>query len=433
MKGPLLTAVIGLALVSGVEGQDTTSVDRGVRVGITYSPGVRPRIVMLPGPGLDSVRAVLHRDLDHSDRFEMLLLTGEAGPTNGELNYALYRALGAAFGVDVSAAGEAVNVRLHDLVGGRIRNQLTLPLPSLDDPDARMAIHRAADEVVRWVTGTPGIAASRLLFVSGRRVYRVDADGADLTPVTPEDETALSPAWAPDGQRMVYTRFGEGTGELIVQTLTTGARLTVPTTGSGLNYAASFAADGRSLAFTRTAEGGTEIYSANVAELCCVRRLTVGRFADNLSPTYSPDGRRLAFVSTRAGPAQIYVMSADGTDQELFAPFDYGVTGSSYAPDWSPDGALITFHRDVAGSPQIFVMEAGTRRVRQLTSAGRNEDPTWAPDGRHIAFISDRTGRRQLWLVDTESGRIRQIHTPGIARLPAWSRRLSAAVTGANP
>ena len=64
----------------------------------------------------------------------------------------------------------------------------------------------------------------------------------------------------------------------------------------------------------------------------------MGRYADNLSPTYAPDGRRIAFVSTRAGLPQIYVMAADGTDQELLAPFDYGVTGSSNAPEWSPDG-----------------------------------------------------------------------------------------------
>jgi TolB protein len=65
------------------------------------------------------------------------------------------------------------------------------------------------------------------------------------------------------------------------------------------------------------------------------------------------------------------------------------------------------------------------RRVRQLTSSGRNEDPTWGPDGRHITFVSDRSGIRQLWVIDVETGRVRQLKTPGAARLPAWSRRLS--------
>ena len=68
-------------------------------------------------------------------------------------------------------------------------------------------------------------------------------------------------------------------------------------------------------------------------------------------------------------------MAADGTDQELFAPYDYGVTGDSHSPSWSPDGLNLAFHRTVAGSPQLFVMNVREKTVRQLTSAGRNEDP----------------------------------------------------------
>jgi TolB protein len=117
-------------------------------------------------------------------------------------------------------------------------------------------------------------------------------------------------------------------------------------------------------------------------------------------------------------------MSADGTDQELLVPYDFGATGASYAPEWSADGTMIVFHRDVSGSPQLFVYVLASRQVRQLTSQGRNEDPSWAPDGRHIVYISDRTGRRQLHVIDLETARVRQIPTPGIARLPSWSTRL---------
>jgi TolB protein len=85
---------------------------------------------------------------------------------------------------------------------------------------------------------------------------------------------------------------------------------------------------------------------------------------------------------------------------------------------------MVVFHREVSKVLQLFLLEVAGRRVRQLTSSGRNEDATWAPDGRHLAFVSDRSGRRQLWVIDTESGRIRQLTTTGITRLPAWSRRL---------
>ncbi len=404
-------------------------VDRGVRVGITYTAGTRPRLVVLPGPGLDSVRAIIQRDLDYSDRFEVLVLApGEGGGGASAINYDLYRTLGAEYGVELRADGARLNVRLHAIGAGTVRQQQAFVVPALAAPEFRMAVHQVSDELVRWVTGTPGVAATRMLVLLGKRAYRVDSDGADVTPVTPASETVLSPTWAPDGQSIAYTKFLDGTGPIVVERLATGAARTVTGTESQLNFTPAYSPDGGTLAFARTdQQGGTDLYAVNVADQCCLRRLTVGRFADNLSPTYAPDGRRIAFVSTRAGSPQIYVMSSDGTDQELLAPYDYGATGSSNAPEWSPDGASVAFHRDIDRAPQVFILDVGSRRIRQLTSSGRNSDPTWAPDGRHLAFVSDRSGRRQVWIIDTETGRIRQLALSGDVRLPHWSRRLGGA------
>src|SRR5260370_11165547 len=120
-------------------------------------------------------------------------------------------------------------------------------------------------------------------------------------------------------------------------------------------------------------------------------------------------------------------MAADGTDQQLVAPFDYGVTGASNAPEWSPDAQSVAFHRDVAGTLQVFVLDARTRTVRPLTSGGRNEDPTWAPDSRHLAFVSDRSGYRQLWIIDLDTRRIPPLLPQSGARLPASAPPLSEA------
>ncbi|HEU5304796.1 MAG TPA: hypothetical protein VFU40_09155, partial [Gemmatimonadales bacterium] len=429
----------GLVVAGIATAQDTTRVEEGVRVGVDYRPGVRPGLVVLPGAGLDSVRAIIRRDLDYTDRFEMITVadapdlgTGRAASEGGGgVNYQIYKALGAEFAVELSETAGGVTARLHDLNEGRLRNQQNVSLAS--GADFRLDVHRLSDESARWASGTSGAAASRMLFVSGGRVYRADVDGHDVVPLTPAGQTALSPVWSPDGQRIAYSQLLEGRGGVVVQTLASGASLLAPGTQTALNITPAFSPDGRTLAYAHSDERGTDIYTANVVERCCAQRLTVGRFADNLSPTFSPDGRRIAFISTRAGPPQLYVMAADGTDQELLAPFDFGATGSSNAPEWSPDGASVVFHREVSGSPQIFLVDVAGRRVRQLTSSGRNEDPTWAPDGRHVAFISDRSGRRQIWIVDIETGRVRQLATPGAARLPSWSRRLGRATIVPNP
>ncbi|OLC07285.1 MAG: hypothetical protein AUH34_01585 [Gemmatimonadetes bacterium 13_1_40CM_70_12] len=414
----LLSAYLPIRLAA----QDTSAVDRGVRIGIIYRPGVRPGLVVLPGvaAALDSVRAIIARDLDLSDRFELITLPGgdsirvsaappsvagraPAGGRGGAaagLNYQLYQALGADFAVGLALVGDTTVLAVHDVAAGGVRREFRSRLPPPKDPEFRM------------------------LFVLEGKVYAIDQDGADKRLVSSSDHQAMSPAWAPDGRRFSYMEFWAGHGQLFVQPVGPGKRQPVATTGQALDFTPAFSPDGKTLAFSRATEEGTDIYTVNIKDNCCLQRLTVGRFSDNLSPTYSPDGQRIAFVSTRPGLPQVYVMAADGTDPQLFAPFDYGVTGSSNAPDWSPDGQSVAFHRDVGGTLQVFVLDVRTRAVRQLTSLGRNEDPTWAPDSRHLAFVSDRSGYRQLWIIDLETGRIRPLLQQSGARLPAWSPRL---------
>lgn len=427
----LLLGALGAQPLLG-QNPDQDRAQDAIRIGITYRPGTRPGLVVVPGPGLDSVRAIIRRDLDFSDQFQMIAVP--LAGAGGQVNYALYRQqFGADHAVELVAAAGGVTVRLHDLAGGRVRNQQTFSLPPAGVPGFRLAVHRISDEVVRWAAGTEGAAASRLLFLAGGRIWRVDSDGEGLAPVTPANEKALSNAWSPDGRHIAYTRFSAGRGAIVIEDLVTGSRTTLAGTDRDLNFSPAFSPDGRMVAYARAEESGaTNIFTSDAASNCCARRLTVRGFSDNLNPTYSPDGRRIAFVSTRSGPPQVYVMSVDGTDQELLAPFDYGATGPSFAPEWSPDGASVVFHREVSRSPQIFILDVASGRVRQLTSVGRNEDATWAPDSRHIAFISDRTGNRQVWIVDTETGRVRQLRTAGAARLPSWSRRLAGA-SDSNP
>lgn len=459
-----VTALLGfLSIIPSFQltAQDTSTIDRGVRIGIIYRPGVRPGLVMLPrqGMGLDSARAIIARDLDYSDRFEVITLpggdsirlatpstgsarpparTGAGGTSRGgtqanpaSLNYPLYQALGADFAIDVTAApgSDTAVVTLHDVGAGGIRREVRARIPAPSNPDYRQAIHRLADQVLQAALGVTGIGATRVLFVKDGKVYQIDQDGAAMKLVSSSDRQAMSPAWGADGRRFAYMEFQAGKGTLYVQDMATGRRTTVSPSGTALDFTPAFSPDGQTLVFSRAIEEGTDLYSINLKDNCCLRRLTVGRFSDNLSPTFSPDGQRIAFVSTRPGLPQIYVMAADGTDQQLFAPFDYGVTGSSNAPEWSPDGQSVAFHRDVAGTLQVFVLDVRTRTVRQLTSVGRNEDPTWAPDSRHLAFVSDRSGYRQLWIIDLDTGRIRPLLQQSGARLPAWSPRLSEATS----
>ena len=79
MRWVVWAAVALLVFHTTALAQDTASAERGVRIGIRYTPGQRRGVLVLGGAHddlLDSVRAIVQRDLDYSDRFELINLPG---------------------------------------------------------------------------------------------------------------------------------------------------------------------------------------------------------------------------------------------------------------------------------------------------------------------------------------------------------------------
>src|SRR5690348_3623306 len=113
-----------LALVPGrIAAQDT------VRIVGRYDPSIRPGIVVLPANGLDSARAIIARDLDYSDRFEVISLPdGGSAPTgaDGKINYPLYRTLRASLAVELAGQGGNVTIRIHDLAAEQVKAELPI-------------------------------------------------------------------------------------------------------------------------------------------------------------------------------------------------------------------------------------------------------------------------------------------------------------------
>jgi TolB protein len=379
----------------------------------------------VPGSGGDSVRAIIERDLDFSDRVEVLGRSAfDATAMSGSANYPIWRRLGAAAVVQATMTPAGVRVALHDVAQGRVLDTRDFALRgTVSSREWRMAVHTAADEVERWITGRRGIAATRILYVRAKQVYVIDSDGAGDLALT-AGATALSPSWSPNGRYIAYSTLGNRGSEIHVKDLQSGQSRPLSGGSGGLNITPEWSPDGQSIVFGQGAEAGTDLAIAGAFGAGGTRRLTVGRGTDNVSPSFSPDGRRIAFTSGRAGHPEVYTMDADGANVELLTPYQYGETSYRSSPAWSPDGRLVAFQGRVDGRFQIMTINLRDRSMRQLTSDGINEDPSWAPDGRHLVFTSDRSGRKELWVLDIETGRTRQLTRSGGARLAAWSRML---------
>ena len=427
-----LAALLGALLLfsGGARAQDTT---HAVRIGLTYQPGTKPGVVVtaVRGPWGDSVQAIIARDLDYGDRIDVIGLPGTdaAGALQNlgiGVSYPLWKSLGAVAAVQATMTSTGVHVAVHDVTGRKIVQVADFPLPSSpNSADWRLALHGASDAVEQWITGTHGVAQTRILFVRGGRIYVVDSDGADERQVTGAG-LSLSPVWSPDGHTIAYSVLGDRGWRIVTQDVAGGAAHTLPSTTTGLNTTPVFVPAGGAIAYAHGAENGTDLMLVDLAG-GGPRQITVGRGSDNTTPCFSPDGRRIAFTSGRAGHPEVYIMDADGSNAELLTPFNFGDQNYRSNPDWSPDGQRIAFESQLAGSFQIMVISVRDRGVKQLTSEGINEDPSWAPDARHLVFTSSRTGQKQIWILDSESGRARQLTHAGGARLAAWSRSLGTS------
>ena len=189
-------------------------------------------------------------------------------------------------------------------------------------------------------------------------IWVVNADGSGLARLTRHRGFSVSPAWSPDGRKIVYA---------------TDAGRRQPLLG---------------------------LYVMN-SDGSGTRRLASSRTRGYADPSWSPDGASIAFaiIRPRHNPRQfdssIAVVDADGGNvRRLTRPKG----PDELNPSWSPNGTTIAFEHnrlfDVKPS-DIWLMNADGSRKRRITATRAQETtPAFSPDGTRIAFVSDRDNRR---------------------------------------
>lgn len=317
----------------------------------------------------------------------------------------------------------------HDTVARDSTLSLMLTADSLTRYNAtrnlRMTLHAVSDEVEQWITGTRGISATRVAYVEGKNLHLIDSDGA-IDEIIPTPGAAMSPAWHPGGNFIVYSDFTDAGTQIGEVNLVTDSVHLIGATRRGLNITPVYSRDGTKIFYGAGGERPADIVVYERGSKLPPIPLSDGKF-ENSSPTLSPDGARIAFVSPRPLlTPQIYVMNVDGTKVKLLTPFAKGKRSYRTSPDWSPTGDAVAYEQQ-NGDFQVWMINIKSGKMTQLTSVNENEDPSWAPDGRHMALTSTRGGTKEIWVLDTVSGHFRQLTHRDGARLSAWSPYLKIA------
>jgi Tol biopolymer transport system component len=179
---------------------------------------------------------------------------------------------------------------------------------------------------------------------------------------------AFSPAWAPDRETIVFTRWaptdtitGEGIASIHVADAD-GSNPRVLTEGQD----ATWSPDGHWILFTRyNAETG-------VAELFRIRPDGSGQTAlgEAWGAAYSPDGSRLAI----ARPGGLFTMAPDGTGSLLAIE---GTTVDGF--DWSPDGRHLVAGIDYGGNFGLYRVTLGGEAPMIVGLGQEGAAPSWQP------------------------------------------------------
>ncbi len=181
-------------------------------------------------------------------------------------------------------------------------------------------------------------------------------------------DDALSPAWSPDSNSIVFVGNRGGLVDLYRLTITTG--LVEPLTRDAFaEFEPAFTPDGKAIVFS------TDRFSTDLAGLVPgplrlarmdlstneVQPIAGFRRGKHLSPQVAPDGATLTFVAEPDGVANVYRMSIDGGPISQLTSFATGVAGiTSTSPALSMAGSTgrLAFSVFEKGGAAVYVLEA---------------------------------------------------------------------------
>lgn len=213
-------------------------------------------------------------------------------------------------------------------------------------------------------TADPGI-----VFHRDGDIYKVDADGSNLTQLTTDPAGDYDPHWSPDHTKIVFECYREGPGQIYVMDADGSDQHNISNSGVG-DWFPTWSPDGSRIAFSR----GGEIW---VMDSDGSNQLQVTTGGSDSFPTWCGDDR-IVFHSNRDGDSDIWAVNSDGSSLTILwdSPYD------DRFPACSPDGSTIAFSRD----EQLWLMDPYGGNQGMVGSGIEAFCATWSPDASQLAF-----------------------------------------------
>jgi len=296
----------------------------------------------------------------------------------------------------------------------------------------RKKIHQLADTIHQVLFGKPGIASSKILFVSKRRlpsirnepqyaseVYEADYDGQNCRQLTHTNSLCATPLWIPKrsqsllktnehgSSKFLYVSYELGQPKFYTLSLYGGSPKRV-TTMRGNQLTPTISSDGSQLAFCSDITGTADLYlvqfESGIGAIGKPRQIFHARGTATGCPCFSPDGRKVAFVSNKDGCPRIYIMDIPkvGTKSADLKPILISKKcRNNTSPCWSPDGKKIAYSARNSGDREIWVYDIEKESEEQISKGeGSKESPSWAADNLHLVFHAYTTSGCDIYMIN---------------------------------
>ena len=243
---------------------------------------------------------------------------------------------------------------------------------------------------------------TRLAFVRSHEgeqtIWTTAPDGSDAKRMTEPSAIKQMLNWSPDSRTLAYASdAGEGLQD--IWTVSTNTGEATPLTMSGMQVWPRFSPDGSRILFVRFNEGSIESVVMPV-EGGEPRPMGSGQNVDAEFGMWSPDATRIAFQSQKDARVTISVVASDGGGASTLTS-----DGFEFLVEWSPDGSELLYVSRRTGLGDIWTIPSGGGTPRQITTDIRNDgSPTYSPDGAWIAYLSERGGQDDVWIVPSAGG-----------------------------
>jgi TolB protein len=328
-----------------------------------------------------------------------------------ELNALAQQAFGVHGRYKLVASGQAYDIKFAQVTPTQVRVDITKGAAGAafssdvaTGTSSRNALLRAADIAVTKTNGLGlrGFFTAKLAFIRDQgRVKEIcvsDLLFGEVKQITHDNALALTPRWAPDGSRILYTSYYKSGFPDIFQIDLGSYQRTTFVSFRGTNSSAHFSPNGSQVAMILTGEGTPEVYTSNAQGRQVTRRTRMD--AVKSSPCFSPDSSRLVFAM-EPGP-QLYVMpSGGGSPQRLAAGFGYVAE-----PDWSLTKPNLLACTVRSGGYQIAVYDFNKGKAEVVSKAPFDGiEPSWLADGRHLVYTARTRTESRLCVLDTETGK----------------------------